>query len=320
MLLNPGGYEIPVTKEAFPSSGPDVKHEFSNQLSIYKKICRLHWNFPYFEFNGLRCFDLPVAKESCPLGIGMKNPTKTSSRLVQIWHGLKKRSYANTDSLESRLGYSFKNKNLRQEALTHKSRAGERGDDFHNERLEFLGDSVFDLSVSDLLMQAHPQADEGTLSKMRSALVNTNDLAELALSLKLDQELLLSSGEARDKGQLKPRLLACVLEALIGAIYVDGGYKKAKKVVGRLMGTAIQKGPINRDYKSLLQEWVQKRHKKTPSYNVLKVTGPHHEKVFVMEVRVDHTTWGVGRGPSKKQAEQSAALVALRRKGRRLSI
>ena len=245
----------------------------------------------------------------------MDNQKKQAPRLAQIWTGLKKWPYSQKESLEGRLGYFFKNKSIKEEALTHKSLAGKRGNTFHNERLEFLGDAVFDLSVSDLLMKAHPRSDEGALSKMRSALVNTNDLAELALSLNLDQELLLSEGETRDKGQLKPRLLAGGLEALIGAVYVDGGYKKAKKVVERLMGPVIQKGPINRDYKSLLQEFVQKRYQKTPTYNTVKVIGPHHEKVFVMEVQVGQHIWGKGKGPNKKQAEQSAALFALRKRG-----
>ncbi len=218
------------------------------------------------------------------------------------------------DSLESRLGYVFRDKNIKIQALTHKSRAGERGHDFHNERLEFLGDAVFDLSVSDLLMEAYPEANEGALSKMRASLVNTQDLADLALSLQLDKELLLSAGAERDRGQLNPRLLACVLEALVGAIYMDGGYKQARKAVKQLVGPVIKRGPVNRDYKSLLQEFVQKRYQKIPVYNTLQVTGPHHEKNFVMEVKVGTEKWGMGKGPTKKQAEQSAALSALRKR------
>ena len=249
----------------------------------------------------------------------MKDQTKNPVYL-KVWSGLKKWPHSKkVDSLESRLRYSFKNKSIKLEALTHKSLAGQRGNEFHNERLEFLGDAVFDLSVSDLLMKAHPQADEGTLSKMRSSLVNTNDLANLALSLKLDKELLLSDGEVRDRGQLKPRLLACVMEALVGAVYVDGGYIKAKKVVEHLMGPSIQKGLINDDYKSLLQEFVQKKRKNPPSYNTVKIIGPQHDKVFVMEVLVGNKQWGVGKGSSKKQAEQLAALEALKKKGWRIS-
>ncbi len=224
----------------------------------------------------------------------------------------KKLSFSSPD-LEKRIGYSFKNKNLKIKALTHKSLAGQRGNDFHNERLEFLGDAVFDLCVSDLLMDEYPRVDEGELSKMRACLVNTEYLADLALALKLDQELKLSMSETRDRGQLKPRLLACVLEALIGAVYVDGGYKKAKKVVQALMGPAIKEGPVNKDYKSLLQEFAQKKLRDTPVYNLVEVRGPEHNKVFVMEVHINRQMLGSGTGPNKKQATQSAALSALKK-------
>ena len=225
----------------------------------------------------------------------------------------KRRSFSTGVSLESRIGYSFKNQDLKMLALTHKSLAGERGNDFHNERLEFLGDAVFDLCVSDLLMETYPKADEGELSKMRASLVNTNDLADLALFLKLDRDLLLSASEARDRGQLKPRLLACVLEALVGAVYLDGGYKKAKKLIENLVGEVIKKGPVNRDYKSLFQEFIQKKYQKVPTYNMVEVTGPQHEKIFMMEVQMDQEILGYGRGSSKKQATQEAALDALKK-------
>ena len=227
----------------------------------------------------------------------------------------RRKSFSKKSSLEARIGYFFKNQDLKERALTHKSLAGEKGNEFHNERLEFLGDAVFDLCVSDLLMETYPNASEGELSKMRASLVNTQDLAELALYLKLDQDLRLSTSEARDSGQLKPRLLACVLEALIGAVYIDGGYKQAKKIVARFLGEAIKKGPVNRDYKSLLQEFIQKKYQKVPTYNTVDVTGPQHEKVFVMEVQMDNRILGRGKGPSKKQATQSAAFSALKKLG-----
>ena len=223
------------------------------------------------------------------------------------------------DPLESRLGYFFRDKDIKIQALTHRSWAGERRPGFHNERLEFLGDAVFDLSVSDLLMEAYPEADEGELSKMRASLVNTQDLADLALSLQLDKEILLSTGAKRERGQLNPRILACVLEALVGAIYMDGGYKKAKKAIKQLLGSVIKRGPVNRDYKSLLQELVQKRYRKVPTYSTIQVTGPQHEKNFIVEVKVGKETWGKGEGLAKKQAEQSAALFALRKRGMRIS-
>ena len=229
---------------------------------------------------------------------------------------LKKRKHiSSSGSLESRIGYSFRNQNLKLQALTHKSFAGEKGDDFHNERLEFLGDAVFDLCVSHLLMEEYPQVDEGELSKMRASLVNTNDLADLALFLRLDQDLRLSASEERDKGQLKPRILACVLEAIIGAVYLDGGYKKAKKLVAGLVGETIKKGPVNRDYKSLLQECIQKKYQKVPVYHTLAVKGPQHDKVFIMEVRMENQVLGTGKGSNKKQATQEAALSALKKMG-----
>ena len=244
----------------------------------------------------------------------LKNEYKSMSVKTFLSACLKrKKSLSSEGSLESRICYSFKNKDLKIRALTHKSLAGERKNDFHNERLEFLGDAVFDLCVSDLLMDAYPRADEGELSKMRASLVNTNDLADLALFLKLDNDLRLSVSEARDRGQLKPRLLACVLEAIVGAVYLDGGYKQAKKLVEKLVGEAIKKGPVNRDYKSLLQEFIQKKYQKVPIYNIVEVKGPQHDKVFVMEVQMDQEVLGQGEGSSKKQATQSAALVALKK-------
>jgi len=218
----------------------------------------------------------------------------------------------NTGDLEKRIGYFFKNQELKVQALTHKSLADAKGNNFHNERLEFLGDAVFDLCVSDMLMEEYPEANEGELSKMRASLVNTKDLAESALKFKLDKNILLSHSEIRDKGQFKPRLLACVLEALVGAVYVDGGYKNAKKLVRLLLGDSIKKGPVNRDYKSLLQEIIQKKFKTVPVYNILETTGPQHDRIFIMEVRLDQKILGTGRGSSKKQATQSAALAALK--------
>ncbi|MDE0119275.1 MAG: ribonuclease III [Bdellovibrionales bacterium] len=234
--------------------------------------------------------------------------------VCSLWQ--RRKRYSSDLSLESRIAYSFKNQNLKVRALTHKSLAGEKRNNFHNERLEFLGDAVFDLCVSDLLMEEYPSADEGELSKMRASLVNTQDLADLALFLGLDKDLKLSAAEERDRGQLKPRLLACVLEALVGAVYLDGGYKQAKKLVIRLVGEAIKTGPVNKDYKSLLQEFIQKKFQKVPTYSTVEIKGPQHDKVFVMEVQMDQEVLGQGRGSSKKQATQEAALAALNKLGK----
>ena len=212
------------------------------------------------------------------------------------------------------LKYTFKNPQLKIEALTHKSHANEQGHDRHNERLEFLGDAVLDLCISDLLMAEYPTADEGDLSKMRACLVNTEDLAELAQELKLDQDIKLGSSEKRDQqhGHLKPRLLAGVVEALIGAVYLDGGYAKVKKAIERIMGQKVKQGPVNRDYKSILQEFMQKKFQKTPHYTLVKITGKPHEKQFVMQAGLEKKILGQGTGRSKKQATQSAALSALK--------
>ena len=224
-------------------------------------------------------------------------------------------NFKNTDLLEKRIGYSFKNTQLKTQALTHKSHANENGHEQHNERLEFLGDAVFDLCVSDLLMAEYPTADEGDLSKMRASLVNTIDLSELALQLKLDQDIKLGTSEMRDKGRLKPRLLACVLEAIIGAVYLDGGYQKTQQIVKMILGQKIKEGPVNRDYKSILQEFVQKKFQKIPMYHTVSVSGRQHEKIFAMKVCLENNSLGEGKGKSKKEATQAAALSALKKLG-----
>ena len=227
-----------------------------------------------------------------------------------------KTKQSGSPSLENRIGYSFKNSNLKTKALTHKSFAVEnKKEGWHNERLEFLGDAVFDLCVSDLLMKEHPVAEEGDLSKMRAGLVNTHNLAELALSLGLDKDIKLSVVETKNSGYLNPRLLASVLEALVGAVYLDGGYSKAKNLVSKWVRSEVKKGLVIKDYKSLLQEQVQKKFKQIPTYWTVRVTGPPHEKVFCMEARMGTKVLGEGKGPNKKKATQEAALSALKKLG-----
>ena len=213
------------------------------------------------------------------------------------------------DSLEQQIGYVFKNKKLKNQALTHKS----FNPLVHNERLEFLGDAVFDLCVSLLIMEQYPKANEGDLSKMRSSLVNTSYLAELALSLSLHKRLRLGLSEKKDKGKFKPRLLACVMEAVTGAVYLDGGYSSAYTLVKKLMQGPIQEGLVHKDYKSILQEFVQKKFQKVPQYNIVKSSGPEHHKIFIMEVSLEKKILGQGKGKSKKEAAQSAAESALKK-------
>ncbi len=217
------------------------------------------------------------------------------------------------NSLDHRIRYSFKNVQLKELALTRKSFAGENDQKNHNERLEFLGDAVFELCVSDLLMTEYPDADEGDLSKMRASVVNTNYMAQLALDLKLDRDMKVGLSERRDPDSLpNPRPLASVLEAVIGAVYLDGGWKTVRKVVKNLIVEKIKNGLINKDYKSILQEFTQKKFQTIPSYSLIKIFGPSHEKTFIMRVKLGEKNLGEGEGRTKKQATQSAALSALK--------
>ena len=218
-------------------------------------------------------------------------------------------------SLEKRIGYSFKDKNLKSQALTHRSHANENKNTKHNERLEFLGDAVFDLCVSDLLMAEHPTANEGVLSKMRAALVNTTDLSQIALEINLDQDIKLGISEKRENIQSNPRLLASTLEALIGAIYLDSSYLRARQIIKKILGDKIKSIPISRDYKSILQEFTQKNFQKVPTYNLASTHGQPHSKLFDMEVYLNKKLLGKGSGKNKKEAAQAAAFAALKNLG-----
>lgn len=211
--------------------------------------------------------------------------------------------------LEESLGYSFSDPDLLLQALTHKSWGSP-----DNERLEFLGDSVLELAVSHLLFFSLPQASEGDLSKARASLVREDFLAEKAKELDLGQYLRLGKGEEVTGGREKASILASALEALIGAIYLDGGYGAAFRVVERLFGEAVREGKWrDRDYKTQLQEYTQALFRETPQYVLLSEQGPEHSKTFEVAVYVKGELLGKGVGKSKKEAEQRAAQEALRR-------
>ncbi|MEZ4872778.1 MAG: ribonuclease III [Bdellovibrionales bacterium] len=220
-------------------------------------------------------------------------------------------------TLERKLGYRFINQNLLNRALTHKSYHNENTTDSlgNNERLEFLGDAVLGLIISDQLMRQMPEVSEGDLSRIRASLVNESILAELALGLDIQNEMLLGKGELRTGGQDKPRLLASCLEAVIGALYVDGGFEPAKDVISGLYSSRLDNVDVHsqfsQDYKTRLQERIQEHYKQTPVYEVVNESGPDHDKQFVVEVRIDEKTLGRGNGSSKKQAAQEAARLAL---------
>ena len=213
--------------------------------------------------------------------------------------------------LADRLGYSFRNPALLALALVHRSALARAGD--NNEKLEFLGDAVLDLAISDLLMERFAKADEGELSKRRAALVNARVLAAKAAAMELGSELRLGKGEEKSGGRKKPSILAAAYEAIIGAVYLDGGFAAARELIGRHFHAELcmdtRDSPI--DHKSRLQEITQRLFRETPAYGLVDASGPDHDRAFVVELRVAGQLYGRGEGKSKKEAEQQAALRAL---------
>jgi ribonuclease-3 len=218
--------------------------------------------------------------------------------------------------LEEGLGYRFAREEILRIALTHCSAAATTSGG-HNETLEFLGDAVVGLVVSDLLFASWPDADEGLLSRRRAALVNAQSLARQAIELDLGTCLLLGRGEEKTRGREKTSILAGAFEAVVGAVYRDGGYGAAYDVVARAFRDEIGR-PLDEeadeeltDYKTRLQERMQREYRRTPHYALLSTSGPDHAKAFESRVELNGRTLGTGRGASKKLAEQSAARAAL---------
>jgi ribonuclease III len=221
------------------------------------------------------------------------------------------KTVSQVDLLQDELGYIFKNPALLLRCLTHVSYDRQRTEG-HNEVLEFLGDAVLDLAVSDLLMRANPEKSEGDLSRMRAALVNSSVLAEKAAALKLGSLLRLGKGEERSDGRSKPSILAGAFEALVGGIYQEGGYAAALGAVERFFRDDVTGKQLGQhDYKTRLQEISQMLFHAPPSYRIIAETGPDHEKFFVTEISVGGKVLGKGEGRSKKQSEQEAAKLAL---------
>jgi len=225
-------------------------------------------------------------------------------------------SRRNPTELERKLGYVFRNPGLLDTALTHISYANERGRQLeHNEKFEFLGDSVLGFVITDMLMLRFTGCDEGEMSKMRAVIVSRRILAQIAYQLKLGNYLKLSLSEENSGGREKESIMANSYEALIAAIYFDGGLKKVRKIIERHFEEpikAVEEGRCEfEDYKSNLQEIAQNRFRTTPSYKIIRETGPDHAKRFFAVVSVDNKKFGVGRGRSKKEAEQDAARQTL---------
>lgn len=217
---------------------------------------------------------------------------------------------------EKKLGYKFKKPALLKKALTHKSYTNEMklSPLEHNERIEFLGDAVLELAISHLLMETFQDQPEGELSKLRAAIVNENQLAELARKIGLGGFLYLGRGEDQTGGREKPSLLSDAYEAVLGAIYLDRGLKKAFGVVEKHYVDIIErvgKEGFAKDYKTRLQEVVQARFHSVPRYQLVRAVGPDHSKIFEVSLYVQEELYSVGRGTSKKSAEQDAAKQAL---------
>lgn len=221
------------------------------------------------------------------------------------------------EEIEEIIGHPLKARTYMETALTHRSFVNETGSEGleDNERLEFLGDAVLDLVVSDLLMKRNPEDPEGALSKYRSAVVNERSLAIAARSMDLGDYLQLGRGEELTSGREKDSILANAFEAVVAALYLSGGLEDAAAFIRHYLNDAIdgvRKASERQDFKTRLQELTQKRHKTTPNYILTYEGGPDHNKVFETEVWIENRLHGKGRAKSKKDSEQLGAMEALK--------
>jgi ribonuclease-3 len=225
---------------------------------------------------------------------------------------------ASPDTLAERLGYAFRDPALADAALTHPSWAHESDGSGGNERLEFLGDAVLGLVIASELYALHPDWEEGELTRARAAHVNQRALAEVARALGLGPLVKLGRTEQRSAGEAKDRVLANCLEAVIGAVFLDGGLEAAAQVLRRLFAAALEqgRGAGRRDPKTAFQEWAHAKHRTTPRYETIGDSGVEADaQRFRVEVRIGDETFGAGSGRSKRSAERAAAKAALERTG-----
>ena len=223
----------------------------------------------------------------------------------------------NFSDFEKKVGVSFKDKNLLKQAFIHRSYINENSGTglSHNERLEFLGDAVLELVVTDFLYRKYPGYAEGELTALRSALVNAIIISEIASKIEMNDYLLLSKGESKDNGKARQYILANTYEALVGAIYLDQGYDIADKFITKTLlphTEEIVSKKLWRDSKSLVQEKAQEFVNVTPMYKVLNETGPDHDKHFTVGIYFGKDLIAEGKGKSKQEAEQKAAEAALK--------
>ena len=219
--------------------------------------------------------------------------------------------------LQDILGYSFKNINLLKIALTHTSYAHEAGNRIkHNERMEFLGDTILNLAITDRIYNHKPEISEGNMSKIRATIICEECLFEAAIRLKYDEFIMLGKGEEKLGGSKKPSILSDAFEAVIAAIYLDSNFETAKDFIIRVLGEKTDEaiGHVGqKDYKTRLQEVLQSKSNEKISYKVIHENGPDHMKEYEVEVYLGNKVLGLGKGSSKKDAEQNAAKEALKK-------
>lgn len=219
--------------------------------------------------------------------------------------------------LKQELGLKLMKMGVYEQAFRHRSFVHEHNMAKHesNERLEFLGDTVLGLAITEDLLTRYPTSEEGDLSKMKAQLGSRQTLGEVARRMKLTDYLRMGRGEENARSQNLPSLMGNTFEALVGAIYLDRGYTEAAKFVVRSLEPEFQKDLVGQDYKSVLQEYAQRRFHVPPHYQVLRTFGPEHRKSFEVIMKLNGRVYGRGRGQTKKDGEQSAAMHALRRFG-----
>lgn len=237
--------------------------------------------------------------------------------MIKFIYGVRK-NMVNVERLELRIGYTFKNKKLADMAITHKSYAHDMKNeslDAFNERAEFLGDAILEYIVSRILYDKMPNVREGVLTQKRARIVCEKSLCSAIKEFKLDECIKLGKCELKVKNSKKDAMLADMFEAILGAIYLDAGFEKAEEICLKLLETRIEdeinNASENEDYKTRLQEEIQKSKGKTIRYALIKEEGPAHDKVFYVEVYINDKKTGEGNGKSKKEAEQKAAKEAL---------
>lgn len=215
-----------------------------------------------------------------------------------------------SDELSLKLKYKFQDPDYLKVALTHRSKGGE-----HNERLEFLGDAVVNFVIAEILFHQFPKATEGDLSRWRASLVNRDALAELAIEFELGRYIFLGPGELRSGGNERHSILSCAMEAVIGAVYLDGGFDAARTKIMEWYEPILQSlapAASHKDPKTVLQEYLQSRHMPLPIYKVDEITGEAHQQIFTVSCQVEGLPeYSLGKGTSRRRAEQDAAQAML---------